>query len=100
MREANELIVPFSMDEVEQALRSLPNTKASDLDGMHGVFLKKILPFLKHEIMNLFSDYFNTGLDLSDLNYPFLSPFLNCHRLIVWLIFVPLASLILFKSYC
>lgn len=54
MREENELIVPFSVDEVEQALRSLLNTKAQGPDDMHGIFLKKFWPFLKHDYESLY----------------------------------------------
>lgn len=54
MKEENELIVPFSVDEVEQALRSLLNTKAQGPDDMHGIFLKKFWPFLKHDYESLY----------------------------------------------
>lgn len=54
MREANELIVLFSVDEVEQALRSLPNTKAQGPYDMHGIFLKKFWPFWKHDYESLY----------------------------------------------
>lgn len=42
LKESNQLITPFYVAEVEQALRNLPNTKAPGPNGMRGVFSKKI----------------------------------------------------------
>lgn len=55
--------------EVEEALRQLPNTKASRPDGMQGIFLKRFWTIMKPPVMNFFEKFMANEVDLNEQNF-------------------------------
>ena len=51
------LSAPFSMREIEEVLKSLPNAKAPRPDGFSGLFLKKCWHIIKWDFFDLFRDF-------------------------------------------
>lgn len=63
---------PFTITEIENALRSLPNTKAPGPDGKQGIFHKCFWSCMKFDILRLFYHLYQNSIDSSDLNFTYL----------------------------
>lgn len=61
-----------SINEIEKALSYLPNTKAPNPDGMHGIFLKSFWHAMKAEVSTFIIDLFKGNQDLVTLNHTYL----------------------------
>ncbi|GLT40917.1 hypothetical protein SLA2020_150140 [Shorea laevis] len=64
---------PFSIEEIEEGLRSCEGSKAPGPDGYNFTFLKFAWNSLKEDFMNFFSEFHQNGRLVSGLNSSFLT---------------------------
>eukprot|EP00253_Pinus_taeda_P036043 PITA_36043 len=67
------LLKEISMEEVEEAVKSMPNDKAPGLDGFTINFYKACWPTIKSEIWEVVEDSRRSGTILKSLNSTFLA---------------------------
>ena len=63
-----ELTVPFTTDEIDQVVRTMPIDKAPGPDGFNGQFLKSCWHIIKQDIYDLCFQFHNGTLDLESIN--------------------------------
>jgi hypothetical protein len=63
------LIRPFTMEEVERALKEMRTETAPGPDGFPVVFYKKFLGVIKWWVIQMLEDFYYGKLNLSRLNY-------------------------------
>ena len=63
-----ELFVPFTTDEIDQVVRTMPIDKAPGPDGFNGKFLKSCWHIIKQDIYDLCFQFHNGTLDLESIN--------------------------------
>jgi hypothetical protein len=71
--DAQGLIRPFTMKEIEEALRDMEVNSAPGPDGLPVGFYREFWPELKSYVMEMFSDFFRGELNISRLNYGMIS---------------------------
>lgn len=59
---------PFNVLEVEAAVKQLANNKASGPDGLPNEFLKLHWSDLRDDIMTIFTQFYNSDIDLKPIN--------------------------------
>ncbi|KAG9443780.1 hypothetical protein H6P81_015120 [Aristolochia fimbriata] len=65
---ARELLEkPFTMEEIEEGIRSLPSDKAPGPDGFTAEFYKQGWNFLKEDIINMFTEFYEEGLTANSM---------------------------------
>jgi hypothetical protein len=67
--EASELIQPFSMSEIEEALKDMDSNSAPGPDGLPAGFYKKIWTHIKGVIFDMFNRLHFEELNMSRMNY-------------------------------
>jgi hypothetical protein len=64
-----KLVEPFSMEEIERAIKDIKTETTPGPDGFPVVFYKKLWGVIKWWVMQLMEDFNNGNLTLSRLNY-------------------------------
>jgi hypothetical protein len=64
-----ELIRPFTEEEIKYALDQMERNKAVDPDGFPIEFFQKCWSFIKHDVLEMFKDFHGGRLDIKRLNY-------------------------------
>jgi plasmid maintenance system antidote protein VapI len=64
----HQLEAPFTLKEIENALMTLTNNKASCPDGLPNEFSKQQWPVIKQVVLRIFDDLYNEQVDLTTLN--------------------------------
>jgi hypothetical protein len=64
---------PFSKDDVDNIVKTMPLDKSPGPDGFNGVFLKKCWHIIKEGIYELCFDFFNGIVDLQAINNSFIT---------------------------
>jgi hypothetical protein len=74
---------PFSKDDVDNIVKTMPLDKSPGPDGFNGVFLKKCWHIIKEDIYELCFDFFNGIVDLQAINNSFITliPKVNSQQL-------------------
>jgi hypothetical protein len=67
--EAQGLIRPFTLKELEEALRDMEVNSAPGPDGLPVGFYREFWPELKPFVLEMFNDFYRGELNLSRLNY-------------------------------
>jgi hypothetical protein len=67
------LIRPFTLEELEEALRDMEVNLAPGPDGLPVGFYREFWPELKPFVLQMFNDFFRGELNLSRLNYGMIS---------------------------
>jgi hypothetical protein len=67
--EAQELIRPFTLKEIEGALKDMEVNSAPGPDGLPVGFYREFWPELKPFVLEMFNDFFRGELNISRLNY-------------------------------
>jgi hypothetical protein len=67
--EANELIQPFTVEEIEAALKDMDSNSAPRPDGLPAGFYKKMWPIIKDVIFEMFNKLHSEDLNMSRMNY-------------------------------
>lgn len=67
--EANELVQPFTMTKIEIALKDMESNSAPGPDGLPAGFYKKMWPFIKDIVLEMFNKLHAESLNMSRLNY-------------------------------
>jgi hypothetical protein len=62
-----ELIRPFTEEEIKYALDQMERNKAVDPDGFPIEFFQKCWSFIKHDVLEMFRDFHGGGWILRDL---------------------------------
>jgi hypothetical protein len=73
-----ELTVPFTTDEIDQAVKEMPTDRAPGPDGFNGCFLKSCWHIVKHDFYKLIMDFYEGDLDLESLNTGFITLIPKC----------------------
>ena len=68
-----ELVTPFTNEEMDKVILKMPADKAPGPDGFNGMFLKKCWSFIKQDFYNLATDFFNQKVSLENLNTSFIT---------------------------
>jgi hypothetical protein len=71
--EAQELIRPFTIKEIEDALRDMEVNSAPGPDGLPVGFYREFWTELKPFVLEIFNDFFKGELNISRLNYGMIS---------------------------
>jgi hypothetical protein len=71
--EAQELIRPFTVTELEEALKDMDSNTAPGPDGLSVSFYKEFWSEVKHTMLKMFRDLHRGTLNLSRLNYGMIS---------------------------
>jgi hypothetical protein len=71
--EAQELIRPFTIMELEEALKDMDSNTAPGPDGLSDSFYKEFWSEVKHTMLEMFRDLYRGNLNLSRLNYGMIS---------------------------
>lgn len=69
----DDLVLPFTVEELDEIAKELPNDKAPGSDGFNGHFFKKCWPLVKYDIYRLCHDFYNDRADLKCLNYSYMT---------------------------
>lgn len=69
----DDLVLPFSSQEIDSIISLLPADKAPGPDGFNGCFLKKCWPVISQDFYRLFADFHGGFCDLKPLNYSFIT---------------------------
>lgn len=62
------LDIEFSHEEIENVIKSLPNSHAPGPDGFNGHFIKKSWSIIKNDFLRFFRDFFYHTTDLRSIN--------------------------------
>jgi hypothetical protein len=63
-----ELSLPFTREEIDEVIRTIPTDKAPGPDGFNGQFLKTCWSIIKEDIYKLCFDFYDGNLDLTSIN--------------------------------
>jgi hypothetical protein len=63
-----ELSLPFTKEEIDEVIRTMPADKAPRPDGFNGHFLKACWNIIKEDIYKLCFDFYDGNLDLTSIN--------------------------------
>jgi hypothetical protein len=71
--ENDELVAPFTEAEIREVVFSSCPEGAPGPDGLPFLFYQRFWGIIKHDLMNMFSDFQNRGMDLFRLNFAMLT---------------------------
>jgi hypothetical protein len=63
-----DLSIPFTKEEIDLVVKTLPIDKAPGLDGFNGQFLKSCWHIIKEDIYQLCFDFYEGNLNLESIN--------------------------------
>jgi len=66
------LVAPFTHQEVDQVVKSLPSDKAPGPDGFNTDFVKKCWPLICHDFYNLCSSFHDGNVCLRSINNSYI----------------------------
>lgn len=64
---------PFTENEIDSVVRTLPNFKSPGPDGFNNEFTKAAWPVIKHDFYKLCQDFFNDTVNLRSINSSFIT---------------------------
>jgi len=68
-----DLVIPFSWNEIDEVAKSLPIDKAPGPDGFNGHFIKKVWSLIKYDFYRLCSAFYHHQADLKSINYSYIT---------------------------
>lgn len=68
-QEGVNLVKPFSLEEIKEVVMGMGENSAPSPNGYGVVFFKKFWEYIKDEMGNMFTDFYNGKLDIKRLNY-------------------------------
>jgi hypothetical protein len=71
--ELENLCQPFSREEIDAIILSLPNNKAPGLDGFNNLFFRKAWHIIREDIYKLCSEFFAHSADLKSINVSYIT---------------------------
>lgn len=69
----DQLTVPFSKEEIDNVIKTMPADRAPGPDGFTGIFLKACWPIIKEDFYNLCNQFFEGNLNLESINDGFIT---------------------------
>lgn len=63
---------PFTMEEIDAALKDMPSDHAPGPDDFNGHFFKKCWPIIKDDFIRLCTAFSDGNLDLKSINSAFI----------------------------
>jgi retron-type reverse transcriptase len=69
----SSLSQPFSREEIDKVVASIPVDKAPGPDGFNGLFIKKCWSIIKDDFYKLCQDFFDDNVNLESINYSFIT---------------------------
>lgn len=67
------LILPFTHDEIDKIVRSMPSNKASSPDAYNGKIIKSCWHIIKMDFYNLCQDFYRVDVNLEGLINSFIT---------------------------
>ncbi|CAO2167262.1 unnamed protein product [Urochloa humidicola] len=64
---------PFSKDDIDKVVKTMPSDKAPGPDGFNGCFIKSCWEIIKEDVYDLCMDFFNHRIDLQSINTSFIT---------------------------
>ena len=64
----DNLSAPFSEEEINEVLKSLPTDRAPGPDGFTGLFVKWCWHIIKDDFLQLFQDFYDGNVTISSIN--------------------------------
>jgi len=68
-----DLIVPFTTEEVDKIVKCMPNDKSPGPDGFNGLFMKKCWQYIKGDFYRLCSDFYQGNVNLQCINTSYIT---------------------------
>jgi hypothetical protein len=68
-----ELVTPFTGQEINAVLKDLPTDKAPGPDGFNGYFFKKCWNMFRPNIYRLCTEFYEHIADLKSINYSYIT---------------------------
>jgi hypothetical protein len=68
-----QLVAPFTIQELDAIAKDLPTDKAPGPDGFNGLFFKRCWPLIKYDIYRLCGDFYDNIADLKSINYSYIT---------------------------
>ncbi|XP_071678500.1 uncharacterized protein [Lolium perenne] len=72
-QDLSRLEVPFTKEEIDEVIHSMPNDKAPGPDGFNGQFMKKYWHVMKKQFYDLCFNFYSGNLDIHSLNTAFIT---------------------------
>lgn len=69
----DQLILPFSTEEIDAVVLNLPGDKAPGPDGFNGLFVKKAWHTIRNDVYRLCFDFWEHRADLKSINSSFIT---------------------------
>lgn len=64
----DNLSAPFSEDEINEVLKSLPTDRCPGPDGFTGLFVKRCWSIINQDFLQLFQDFYDGKITISNIN--------------------------------
>jgi hypothetical protein len=74
----NSLEIPFTEQEIEDVVKSLPNDKSPGPDGFNNEFIKCCWPIIGNDIKELIKDFYEENISLESINSSFITLIPKC----------------------
>jgi hypothetical protein len=68
-----QLVAPFTIQELDAIAQDLPIDKAPGPDGFNGLFFKRCWSLIKYDIYRLCADFYDNIADLKSINYSYIT---------------------------
>jgi hypothetical protein len=65
--------IPFTKEEIDNAVQNMPIDKAPGPDGFNGMFFKKCWHIIKDDVYHLCNDFFAGTVNLQAINNSFIT---------------------------
>lgn len=71
-QDLESLALPFTHEEIDLVIKSMPIDKATGPDGFNGMFIKKCWNIIKEDFYRLCQDFFDGTIDLEPINSSYI----------------------------
>jgi hypothetical protein len=69
----DQLCLPFTREEIDSVVCSLPVDKAPGPDGFNTTFFERACPIIKHDMYNFCEEFFQLKVDLESVNNSYIT---------------------------
>jgi hypothetical protein len=73
LQDLQSIAGPFSKEDIDQVVKTMPYDKAPGPDGFNGIFIKKCWHIIRDDIYELCMDFFNGVVDLQAINNSYIT---------------------------
>jgi hypothetical protein len=74
INDLDDLVLPFSTDEIDEVVSNIKNDKSSGPDGFNIDFMKKCWPIIKQDFYDLCWGFFKHEICMQSINRSYITP--------------------------